>query len=71
MQKEWWEQQAGESQEHPRASEPWLDVGKPQGRARGSRDSPILPWHLEWLCLELLQGLMPQCPGVGGNETLP
>lgn len=52
MQKEWW--QAEESQEHPKASERWLDVGERQGRARGSRDSPILPWHLEWLRLELL-----------------
>lgn len=54
MQKEWWQQQAEESQEHPKASERWLDVGERQGRARGSRDSPILPWHLEWLRLELL-----------------
>lgn len=33
------------------------------GRARGSRDSPILPWHLEWLSLELPQGeaTVPRC----------
>lgn len=46
MQKERWEQGAGESQEHPKASERWVGVGEPQGRARDSRDSPVQLWHL-------------------------
>lgn len=41
IQKQWWKQQAvdRESQEHPKASELWLDLAESQGStsARGSR----------------------------------